>query len=194
MKQIPVQSKEQIYFVLVDDEDYPLLSRHKWYILFSGKLKRPYAFTRFYTEHDKKNGKTFLMHHMIMGTSGAVDHWNQNSLDNQKENLRVATYQQNGWNKPKNKTSRGKATSSKYKGVSYAPLNGKDRWVALIRDGDKYTGKVIRLGYFDTEDDAARAYNKKVIELRGQYAWLNPIYTVNPALDEKVVNIDKSKG
>lgn len=72
MKKIAIHSAGEFYYVAVDDDDFPILSRHKWYILHSGKNKRPYAFTRFYTEHDQKNGKTFLMHHLIMGTSGAV--------------------------------------------------------------------------------------------------------------------------
>lgn len=177
MKKIAIPCKGEFFYVSVDDDDFPILDRHKWYILFSGKLQRPYAFTRFYTEQDTKNGKTFLMHHMIMGTSGSVDHINNDSLDNRKENLRVATYQENGWNK--GKPNRKSGSSSKYKGVSYAPLKGRDRWVALIKHVEpgqhKSEGKVIRLGYFDNEDDAARAYNAKIKELRGQYAWVNPV-------------------
>jgi hypothetical protein len=26
-----------------------------------------------------------------------------------------------------------------------------------------------------TQDEAARAYNKKIVELRGEWAWVNPV-------------------
>jgi hypothetical protein len=31
------------------------------------------------------------------------------------------------------------------------------------------------MGPYDSEIEAAKAYNAKVIELRGEYAWVNPI-------------------
>jgi hypothetical protein len=179
MKKIAIHSAGEFYYVSVDDDDFPVLNRHKWYILHSGTNKRPYAFTRFYTEQDAKNGKTFLMHHLIMGTSGAVDHINGDSLNNCKDNLRVATYQENGWNKGKpNFKNKGPATSQ-FKGVRYTPLKGKPRWQAYFKHveagADKSTGKMIWLGYFDNEVDAAKAYNEAIVKYRGQYAWVNPI-------------------
>jgi len=107
-KEIHINHKDAIVTVLVDAEDYPLLSRHTWYI-------------------------------------------------------RSTTY----------------PNPSKYKGVLYAPMKGRDRWQALIKyveeGAHKSTGKMIRLGYFWNEDDAARAYNAKIKELRGEFAWLNPV-------------------
>lgn len=182
MKQIAIQSKNRTFFALVDDEDYPLLSRHKWYILFSGKRKRPYAFTRFYTEHDTKNGKTFLMHHMIMGTSSSIDHWNQNSLDNQKENLRAATYQQNGWNKGKAKACRHGKPSSQYKGVSkYTNTKGETLWRVIIKltKKDETPAKYLRINNFKTEEDAAKAYDREIVKLRGKWAVTNVLKNNN---------------
>ena len=129
VKEIKIPSKDQVFTALVDDEDYPVVSRHKWHILFSKDI--PYAFTRLFNE--RGTGKTFLMHHLVLGTSSQTDHVNTNSLDNTKENLRPATYQENGWNKGPNKTRRGKPTSSKYKGVQYRPLRGRDRWFVQIK-------------------------------------------------------------
>lgn len=178
MKKIAIHSAGEFYYVSVDDEDFPVLDRHKWYILHTGKHKRPYAFTRFYTEQDAKNGKTFLMHHLIMGTSGAVDHINNDSLDNRKENLRVATYQENGWNKPKSKTIRGKTPASPYKGVVRCKrANGEEYFRVLFKlskKGDK-PDRFCRMGPFETERDAAIAYNEEVVKHRGQYAYLNEV-------------------
>lgn len=178
MKTIKVMSKGRAYNVKVDDADYPLLSRHKWYILFVGAQNRPYAFTRFYTGHDSKNGKTFLMHHLIMGTSGAVDHVNNDSLDNRTENLRVATYQENGWNKPKSKTIRGKTPASPYKGVVRCKrANGEEYFRVLFKLSKKgeTPSRFCRMGPFKTEKEAALAYNVEVVKHRGQYAYLNQV-------------------
>lgn len=73
--------------------------------------------------------KTIMMHNVILGFSRYVDHRNGSTLDNRKENIRQASRPENEWNKPKQKTSRGKPCTSKYKGVS---LRG-GRWVARIK-------------------------------------------------------------
>ena len=176
MKQIEIQSKGETFVAFVDDEDYPVISRFHWNILFVGTQNRPYAFTRLYNE-EKKNGKTLLMHSLVMGNTSQHDHKNENSLDNQKHNLRPATTQQNGWNRGKNKSGKHGEPSSQYKGVSYKPLKGKDRWFACFKyvepGAHKSTGKMIRIGYFDTELEAALAYDKTVIEKRGKWAWTN---------------------
>jgi hypothetical protein len=172
MKEIHIISKGKTFIALVDDEDYPVISRHHWNIMFIGKQNRPYAFTRFYTDDDKKNGKTFLMHHMIMGSSRQHDHINGNSLDNQKSNLRPATYQQNGWNKGK-QSRRDKPSTSIYKGV----FKSKDGWRVQIKTTMKGVkpAKFVRMGPFQEEIEAARAYNEKIVELRGEWAWVNPL-------------------
>lgn len=114
-----------------------------------------------------------------MRQSRDIGYKSQDVLDARKENLRRAIYQQNGWNQPKQVTARGKSPSSQYKGVSYSPYKGRDRWVVLIKhvkEGEKKeTGKVLRCGYFWDEIEAAKAYNKKIVELRGERSWVNPI-------------------
>ena len=152
--------------VLVDDEDFSILSRHNWYLNYSGK--RPYAITKMKTDQSKI-WRCIFMHHLIMGTATCVDHLDNNPLNNQKANLRKATRQQNNINKPKAPNKLGKPTSSKYKGVHKYSHNGKFR-VCI-----GHNRKVIQLGTFDNEDDAARAYNAKALELFGEYAWLNPV-------------------
>ena len=60
-------------------------------------------------------------------------------------------------------------TSSQYKGVAFHKR--RSRWCADI----KFDRKNLYLGHFDTEEDAARAYNTKAIELFGELAHLNPV-------------------
>ena len=176
-EQIEVFSKDQKFIVLVDDEDYPLLSRHHWNILFVGSQNRPYAFTRLYNE-EKKNGKTLLMHSLIMGNTRQHDHKNGNSLDNRKENLRPATNQENGWNKGKPKRSRYGEPASQYKGVvRCVATDGRVYWRVIIKLSKKgeVPARHARLGPFDSELEAARAYNEEIVKHRGPFAWVNPL-------------------
>lgn len=56
-------------------------------------------------------------------------------------------------------------SASRFKGVSRAPRS-QGRWLA----GVGWKGTYYRLGVFGSEEDAARAYDKKVIELAGPVA------------------------
>lgn len=81
-----------------------------------------------------------------------TDHINGNKLDNRKVNLRVATKGQNAVNTPKTRNRHG------YKGVY------KDKTGFYAIAGKKY------VGHFSTLSEAARAYNKKITELYGEFA------------------------
>ena len=64
---------------------------------------------------------------------------------------------------------KSKAYLSKYRGVSQH--RGSSTWFAqIIRKSDK---KKIYLGIFKTQQEAARAYDKKSLELHGEFAYLN---------------------
>lgn len=76
-----------------------------------------------------------------------IDHINGNGLDNRIENLRDATYQENGQNIRRAKTSN---KSCGVLGVS--PHQGK--WAARIT----VEGKTKRLGCYDTIEEAYEAY------------------------------------
>ena len=89
-----------------------------------------------------------------------LDHINGVRDDNRIENLREVTRQQNMFNR--------KATSgstSKYKGVSWKPKNNK--WVAQCCIG----GKVKYLGLYDSEEQAAKAYNNYIERFHGKYKY-----------------------
>lgn len=141
---------------LVDDEDYPLLSRHSW--CYSGETG--YATTRI-------GGKMVFIHKLIMGTRGncQIDHKSGDGLDNRKENLRWAYKRvQNDYNRAK---IRGPVTSQ-YKGVCTVSSD-RSKWRATIcKDGKRY-----HIGTFKVEEDAARAYDAAAKEHFGEYARLN---------------------
>jgi len=93
-----------------------------------------------------------------------VDHVDHNRNNNFVTYLRWVSSQENNKNRTKAVT---KNTTSTYKGVSY--IKKRNVWEAKIT----YNNEADRLGYWDVEEDAARAYNAKAIELFGTYAYLN---------------------
>ena len=157
--------------VLVDAEDYPLLARHIWYTHGEGKTT-PYAFTVMKTERAQV-WRCIFMHHLVLGTSCTIDHKDTNSLNNQKHNLRSATYRENGWNRPANKNSR-----TGFKGVSeYTSKDGKKLYRVVIRLTAKGVVPIknLKRDGFKTAKDAAIFYNEEVVKIRGKFAYLNTI-------------------
>lgn len=64
-------------------------------------------------------------------------------------------------------------TKSGYRGVILMPHLQKKPWKAYI----VYQGEVVTIGYFETKDEAAIAYNEKALKWRGEETWLNPVPT-----------------
>lgn len=153
-KEIPLtQGKTTI----IDDEDYPLVSQYKWYAKNNGNTW--YAVT----SHLRNNN--LQMQQLLMGGSG-YDHIDGDGLNNTRKNLRKATTQQNSWNRRK----MVHRNSSKYKGVQIQNnYRHKISWIARIY----VDGKQYYIGSFDTEEEAARAYDARATQLFGEFAWLN---------------------
>lgn len=149
---------------LVDDADFAELSRHKWYA--AKKLGEYYAQRN--TLRDKKTGKRHTIHMarqilgLVPGDGLQSDHENHDTLDNQRDNLRVATYTQNQHNR---KSQRG--STSRFKGVSWRRATRK--WQAYIRVDAKH----VHLGLFHSETAAAHAYDAAALEYFGVFASLN---------------------
>ena len=149
---------------IIDDDDYPKVSKHKWYA-------QNYAHVGYlpcYHARTDINRKKILMHRFILNPkpNENIDHINGNGLDNRKDNLRIATVQQNGCNRKKDTGHKKDACSSQYKGVT---KRKNDRWETTIR----MQGKYIYLGCFKTEEEAGRAYDSEAKKLFGEFARLN---------------------
>lgn len=134
---------------LVDNEDYEFLSKYNWHLSLDG-----YACNRVLGR----------MHRYILQAPKGVlvDHIDRDKLNNRRFNLRIATVSENSQNS-------GPRNGSKYKGVS--KKSGVKPWRARI-----YCGREVNLGSFETEIEAAKAYNKKALELFGKDCFLNEIF------------------
>ena len=103
------------------------------------------------------------MHRQILGLKRGdiCDHKDGDGLNNTRKNLRKATHSQNGANRLRI------SGTSKYRGVHKE--TGRKNWRAALT----HDGKTIRIGTFDSEIDAAHAYDRKAIELHKEFARLN---------------------
>jgi len=140
---------------IVDDVDYELVSRYKW---CANKGSRTW-----YAVRGVRSGgrlRRVYMHRFISQApvDSVVDHVNHDTLDNRRENLRVGSQGLNLLNRFPNGGKR-------YKGVTlYYP---NMRWLAT------FCGE--HLGYWDTEVEAAKAYNARAYKENPDWALLNVI-------------------
>ena len=104
------------------------------------------------------------MHREILNTplGAETDHLNGDGLDNRKSNLRAASKSQNAGNA---RAHRNSSRTSKFKGVTFERSTG--RWVARIRR----QGRMMTVGRFDDENDAASAYADAARRVFGAFAF-----------------------
>jgi hypothetical protein len=144
---------------IVDIEDYDEISRYRWHV------KKNHG-TFYAVRYENKNGRKIKisMHRQIMKASPEqqVDHKHRNGLDNRRCELRFCTTSQNNMNRIFNKKG-----SSKYKGVHWDKSYGK--WSVEI----KKNGHSFKLGRFNNEIKAAKAYDKAAKKLFKEFAVLN---------------------
>lgn len=100
----------------------------------------------------------FLWHNAYLPLM--VDHENRITTDDRIENMRDASRSQNMYNKTSAKNS-----SSIYLGV----YKRGNKWRATIRGG----GMKINIGTFNTESEAALAYNREAVRYHKEFANLN---------------------
>lgn len=140
---------------LVDDQDYERVSAFKWHFI------KGYAARNGRVEARRKY---IYMHREILDVPDGieVDHRNRNGVDNRRCNLRIATSSQNKMNEGKRKDN-----ASGYRGVYLHHASGK--WVA----GIQVNKRRFHLGYFDSAEQAARAYDRAAYDLCGDFAATN---------------------
>src|SRR5258708_4039644 len=140
-------------FAIVDDKDFEYLNQFRWF--YSNKYaKRSIWYPKI------KRQKQIRMHNVICKPINDmfVDHINGNTLDNRRENLRICTQTENNRNRKISKNNQ-----SGLKGVSFF----KNRWRAII--------KRRFIGYFNTKEEAAKAYDNESLKEFGKFSKFNYI-------------------
>lgn len=166
MNSVSIQNKHGVS-ISIDTSDLGLLTQHRngyWSFRISNDGRAVIKGT------GKNSNRLVKLHRLIMGVSSGdnVKHINGNTLDNRRENLRVCLdlgYQ-------KKLSGFG---LSKFRGVA---KNGKN-WKAVIN----YNRVAIRLGNYDTEQEAALAYDAKARQLGCGVRFLNFPDGVNNAFN-----------
>ncbi len=155
MKKIPLTQGK---FAIVDDDMFEYLNQWKWCA-----EKTTYdTYIALRAIHLNNKTKKIRMHRVIIGNikGGEVDHINHNTLDNRKCNLRLCTRSQNSQNRNKQRNC-----TSQYKGVCWHKRRRK--WIVQI----KTKKKQIEIGFYESEVEAAKAYESKAKELFGEFAF-----------------------
>lgn len=143
--------------IRIDKNMLEIILKYTWYV-----DENKYAKTNY------KNKKTIQMHKLITNTDEniIVDHikdYNDipRTLNNTKENLRIANKSQNSMNR-----KLASNNTSGYVGVSYSI--DKNKWRAYI----KLNGKYKHLGYYDDIEDAIDIRQKYEKEWFKEYRYI----------------------
>jgi hypothetical protein len=143
-------------FAIVDEADYECLSQFKWQ---AHKDRSTFYAVRSTPAVNGKRG-VIRMHQVLVGEG--CDHKDGNGLNNARANLRPATIRQNNCNQGVRSDN-----TSGYKGVSWH--KAAKQWQARISvDGER---KI--LGYYNTPEEAARAYDEAALLYHGEFANTN---------------------
>lgn len=172
-------------FALVDEDLFDQLNQSKWHWTSAGTSAGHAA-------KDDDRERVFL-HRVVLGVCDDrvfVDHRDNNGLDCRRSNLRVASRQQNSINREKFVGAPGRKFTSRYKGVidrskhytrEYQRKITKKAidypWIARIR----VNKKLIHLGRFATELEAARAYDAAALQHFGEFARPNFPTEIHPS-------------
>ena len=182
------ENKEELsdHYAIVDDEDYEKLLEAIKYK--SGKEGKWYASrSTIDTVYAMSGDRKKSIHRIVMNNPKGmdVDHINGDTLDNRKENLRICTRSQNCRNRKLRadsstgmkgvyeiKLKRRKYVSKETGEIKYYECKLKKRFQAYIGNPDE-PNRHIRIGTYSTLEEAARARDRKALELHGEFAYLN---------------------
>jgi hypothetical protein len=139
---------------VIDSESWELVSLFPWWAINSSGRLYAISYQR----------PAILMHRLLLDCPDDlfVDHKNGDGLDNRMQNLRICTHAENMRNR-----KRCSNCSSRFKGVHWD--SHEKKWRAKIG----LDGRYVRLGRFNSETQAALAYDKAARQFHGEFARVN---------------------
>jgi hypothetical protein len=174
MKKLIIESKTYgRHEVLLDDEDYEWVSKHKWSLQKDHTRKREAFYVVRNVKQPDGKQKRITLHREIMKTPKGLltDHLNGNGLDNRRANLRVCTNRENQINR------RGHIDRAfKYIGIQKDKRALKKPWRpnVLVSDSSKKSGqRCVSQGYYATEEEAAYQRDLCMVKYHGTEVVLN---------------------
>ncbi len=148
------------YNAIIDAEDFQRVDEWHWFAIPSKKTKNIYAGRM--SRYPNGTNRLILLHRFIKPCEKDIDHFDGNTLNNTKLNLRPCDDTQNGGNQKLAKNNK-----SGYKGVSwFKPMK---KWICKIY----FKNSQIHIGLFNDKVDAARAYDRAALRYFGEFARLN---------------------
>ena len=153
MKLITLNNGQQTQ---ISDEDFIWASGFKWHLRSNNKRKGYVCTT---IENKNFNLHRFIAKRMGLDCQNQIDHKDNNLLNNQRENLRVATNSQNAMNRGKQCNN-----TSGIKGVSWDKET--EKWRAHICVNQRK----INLGRYNTKEAATFAYKIAVEKYHSEFA------------------------
>lgn len=154
MKTIPLTNGGE---TMVDDADYRRLAGYNWSVDIGGYVTRSgYSFGR---------SQVVFMHREVLGLGLGFksDHKDRNKLNNQRDNLRVASTRQNSGNAKLRSDNR-----TGFKGVGTAVRKTDPYFAAIVDHGVR-----VHLGNFSSPEQAAHAYDDAARHVFGIFACVN---------------------
>lgn len=145
----------------VDDDVYEWAKEFNW---CAHKCDQTFYAVRSSFKRLGKRRTIHLHREILKAEKGIkVDHRDGDGLNNLRDNIRIATTQQNAMARQRARPGK----SSKFRGVSWYARDQK--WQASI----EFNGKGFHLGHFTNEEDAARAYDFAAREKFKEFAQPN---------------------
>lgn len=134
------------YETVIDAADLALIAKNKWYAIPDHSQITAYAATSMRIGACKT---TVMLHRFILGADKnyVVDHIDGDGMNNRRNNLRLATRQENSMNQRRSKNNK-----SGFKGVSW--VEARQKWHARIC----LQRQSYHLGLFESAHEAHAAY------------------------------------
>lgn len=152
MKYIEINLPVGQLVAMVDDEDFERVNQFRWGCSTGQRYARAYS--------NKSLGGMTYMHRLVLGETNPkrhVHHIDNDSLNNQKSNLQSVTPSEN----LRGKMKKRKNTVSQFRGVHWSSKQKKFR---------------MEFGmWFDSEEEAAAAWNKISFLMWGDRGQLNDL-------------------